>query len=326
MGLAHPPGEMRLSAGMACSRLRLPRGQAPQATMQKAAQSQRRRALPASGDSRRPGLAEACRMGLATQKEAAASRPAASENWCRGRDLNSHGVATATSRQRVYQFHHPDARNASTASPPPWQALFLLSSRICRLSPAGATRAATLVLGKCRAFSAWQPVRLAGCRSAGRQGSLHETCSCQQAQTCYGPGRQQKPSLRAGRRRGMAWRKRAACCPEAAQNLPKICPELPKNAQDERQAGMLGAQEQCGAGRPVALALAAPVRCAACLAWQARGTAWMPMRNQACPLERTWRRERAQKRSVAGAACGTGVNLGLLREGRTCMDKKDLHG
>ena len=23
--------------------------------------------------------------------------------------MNSHGVATATSRQRVYQFHHPDA-------------------------------------------------------------------------------------------------------------------------------------------------------------------------------------------------------------------------
>ena len=191
-----------------------------------------------SGDGRRPGLAEACRMGLATQKEAAASRPAASENWCRGRDLNSHGVATATSRQRVYQFHHPDARNASTASPPPWQALFLLSSRICRLSPAGATRAATLVLGKCRAFSAWQPVRLAGCRSAGRQGSLHETCSCQQAQTCYGSGRQQKPSLRAGRppqRHGVA---------EGSGFLPRICPKLSRNAQDERQAGMLGAQEQ----------------------------------------------------------------------------------
>ena len=162
-------------------------------------------------------------MGLATQKEAAASRPAASENWCRGRDLNSHGVATATSRQRVYQFHHPDARNTSTASPPPWQALFLLSSRICRLSPAGATRAATLVLGKCRAFSAWQPVRLAGCRSAGRQGSLHETCSCQQAQTCYGSGRQQKPSLRAGRppqRHGVA---------EGSGFLPRNCPEFAQN-------------------------------------------------------------------------------------------------
>ena len=111
-----------------------------------------------------------------------------------------------------------------------------------------------------------------------------------------------------------------------AQKLPRICPKLSKNAQDERQAGMLGAQEQCDAGRPATLAQAAAVRCAACLAWQARGTAWMPMRNQACPLERTWWRERAQKRSVAGAACGTGVNLGLLREGRTCMDKKDLHG
>ena len=31
-------------------------------------------------------------------------------SWCRGRELNSHGVATATSRQRVYQFHHPDAQ------------------------------------------------------------------------------------------------------------------------------------------------------------------------------------------------------------------------
>ena len=31
-------------------------------------------------------------------------------SWCRGRELNSHGVATATSRQRVYQFHHPDTQ------------------------------------------------------------------------------------------------------------------------------------------------------------------------------------------------------------------------
>ena len=28
--------------------------------------------------------------------------------WCRGRDLNPHGIATAPSRQRVYQFHHLD--------------------------------------------------------------------------------------------------------------------------------------------------------------------------------------------------------------------------
>ena len=42
--------------------------------------------------------------------------------WCRGRDLNPHGIATAPSRQRVYQFHHLDAKRVLTRKGRVWQA------------------------------------------------------------------------------------------------------------------------------------------------------------------------------------------------------------
>lgn len=45
-----------------------------------------------------------------TKRAASLKETALLLSWCRGRELNSHGVATATSRQRVYQFHHPDAQ------------------------------------------------------------------------------------------------------------------------------------------------------------------------------------------------------------------------
>ncbi len=91
-----------------------------------------------------------------TKKRLWPQRPAASENWCRGRDLNSHGVATATSRQRVYQFHHPDVRTSCTGSPAPWQALFLPSIMNGRCRRDGGARLAEAVFWLGRVF------RLAG--------------------------------------------------------------------------------------------------------------------------------------------------------------------
>ena len=52
-------------------------------------------------------------------------RPLMFSRWCRGRDLNPHGIATAPSRQRVYQFHHLDNwERASTGNFDKWQAFF----------------------------------------------------------------------------------------------------------------------------------------------------------------------------------------------------------
>ena len=91
------------------------------------------------------------------------------------------------------------------------------------------------------------PCRQAGCRSAGQQGSLHKACTCQKAQTCYGSGRQQDPSLRAGR-------------PHERHGAP----EGRAPALDAQTDGMLDAEEQ-GVRRTACGRRAAPFAMAASL-------------------------------------------------------------
>ena len=148
-----------------------PARRAPGTTSNYAKRSAKSKTDGPAGQRARP-LAEPCRRWRGAKKEAAASRPAASENWCRGRDLNSHGVATATSRQRVYQFHHLGAKKSFTRNPSALQEQFnpfsislvcgLCSNRRSRVFPL--RRANT---GFCRQKEGGPPAGISLCQNQG---------------------------------------------------------------------------------------------------------------------------------------------------------------